>query len=53
MPEKPKTLDDAVVQTLELVSYLKGKSVAVVSVAEEQAEVAAIHVCQDLVMEML
>ena len=49
MPEKPKTLDDAVVQTLELVSYLKGKSAAVVSVAE----VAAIRVCQDLVMEML
>ena len=53
VPEKPKTLDDAVVQTLELVSYLKGKSAAVVSIAEEQAEVAAIHVCQDLLMEML
>ena len=49
MPEKPKTLDDAVVQTL----YLKGKSAAVVIVAEEQAEVAAIHVCQDPIMEML
>ena len=39
------------VQTLEVVSYLKGKSAAVVR--EEQAEVAAIHVCQDLLMEML
>lgn len=50
---KPKTLDDAVAHTLELESYLKGKPAAVVSVVDEQAEVAAIQARQDPVMEVL
>ena len=50
---KPKTLDDAVAHTLELESYLKGKSAAVVSVVDEQAEVAAIQARQDPIMEVL
>ena len=50
---KPKTLDDAVAHTLELESYLKGKSAVVASVAGEQAEVGAIQAHQDPIMEML
>ena len=50
---KPKTLDDTVAHTLELESYLKGKPAAVVSVVDEQAEVAAMQARQDPVMEVL
>ena len=50
---RPKTLDDAVVHTLELESYLKGKSATVAGVTEGQAEVGAIRVSQDPVMEVL
>ena len=51
--EDQKTLDDAVAHTLELESYLKGKSAAVAGVTEGQAEVGAIRVSQDPVIEVL
>ena len=50
---RPKTLDDAVAHTLELELYLKTKSAVVAGITEEQAEMAAMRMSQDLVMEVL